>query len=154
MPNGWDEVAGGFPAMTNNVPFLVKDVALLAASFYLLKQEVVRAGRRRHHQPSDPGPIATTMAALGLLRDNLEYHVLRAAMVPTFFAAFSYTKWHQYGAQLMIPFISHSPFIFWLYPAFGTHGGAQLPRCVRVDHLRAAICRFWDKRLGALGRSR
>jgi uncharacterized membrane protein YkgB len=24
----------------------------------------------------------------------------------------------------MVPFISHSPFIFWLYPAFGIRGGA------------------------------
>jgi uncharacterized membrane protein YkgB len=43
MPDGWAESAGGFPAMTGNVPFLMKDVVLLAASFYLLKQDVVRA---------------------------------------------------------------------------------------------------------------
>ena len=42
MPDGWDASAGGFPAMTGNVPFLMKDVALLAASFYLLKQDVGR----------------------------------------------------------------------------------------------------------------
>jgi uncharacterized membrane protein YkgB len=41
MPNGWD-TAAGFPAMAGNVPFLMKDVVLLAASFYLLKQDVVR----------------------------------------------------------------------------------------------------------------
>jgi uncharacterized membrane protein YkgB len=41
MPNGWDPVAG-FPAMAGNVPFLMKDVVLLAASIYLLKQDVVR----------------------------------------------------------------------------------------------------------------
>src|SRR5215470_6536046 len=41
MPNGWDPVAG-FPAMAGNVPFLVKDLVLLAASIYLLKQDVVR----------------------------------------------------------------------------------------------------------------
>jgi hypothetical protein len=28
--------------MTGNVPFLMKDVVLLAVSFYLLKQDVVR----------------------------------------------------------------------------------------------------------------
>jgi uncharacterized membrane protein YkgB len=43
MPDGWDPVAGGFPAMTGNVPFLMKDVVLLAASFYLLKQDVARS---------------------------------------------------------------------------------------------------------------
>jgi uncharacterized membrane protein YkgB len=140
MPNGWDEVAGGFPAMTNNAPFLVKDVALLAASFYLLKQDVVRTGgaRTTNHLIR---PIATTMAALGLLRDNLEYHVLRAA-IAYIFAAFSYTKWHQYGAQLMIPFISHSPFYFLAVSGFRNTWRCALPGCVRVDHLRAAICRI------------
>jgi uncharacterized membrane protein YkgB len=41
MPNGWDPAAG-FPAMAGNVPFLLKDVVLLAVSIYLLKQDVVR----------------------------------------------------------------------------------------------------------------
>jgi hypothetical protein len=41
MPNGWDPAAG-FPAMAGNVPFLVKDIVLLAVSFYLLKQDVMR----------------------------------------------------------------------------------------------------------------
>jgi uncharacterized membrane protein YkgB len=44
MPDGWD-AAAGFPAMAGNVPFLMKDVVLLAASFYLLKQDAVRASR-------------------------------------------------------------------------------------------------------------
>ena len=47
MPNGWDPVAG-FPAMAGNVPFLMKDVVLLAASIYLLKQDVVRLLETRH----------------------------------------------------------------------------------------------------------
>ena len=42
MPDGWD-AAAGFPAMKGNVAFLMKDVVLLAASFYLLKQDLVRA---------------------------------------------------------------------------------------------------------------
>jgi uncharacterized membrane protein YkgB len=45
MPGGWDPVAG-FPAMTGNVPFLMKDVVLLAASLYLLKQDVERIAQR------------------------------------------------------------------------------------------------------------
>src|SRR5262249_29200267 len=43
MLNGWDAAAGGFPAMTGNVPFLMKDVVLFAVSFYLFKQDVIRA---------------------------------------------------------------------------------------------------------------
>ena len=42
MPNGWAASAGGFPAMTGNVPFLVKDLVLFAVSVYLLKQDVMR----------------------------------------------------------------------------------------------------------------
>jgi uncharacterized membrane protein YkgB len=42
MPDGWAPSAGGFPAMTGNIPFLMKDVVLLAASVYLLKEDVVR----------------------------------------------------------------------------------------------------------------
>jgi uncharacterized membrane protein YkgB len=41
MPNGWDPSAG-FPAMAGNVPFLMKDVVLLAVSVYLLRQDVMR----------------------------------------------------------------------------------------------------------------
>ena len=43
MPDGWAPSAGGFPAMVGNVAFLMKDVVLLAVSFYLLKQDVARA---------------------------------------------------------------------------------------------------------------
>jgi uncharacterized membrane protein YkgB len=42
MPDGWDASAGGFPGMTGNVPFLMKDVVLLAASIYLLRQDALR----------------------------------------------------------------------------------------------------------------
>jgi uncharacterized membrane protein YkgB len=42
MPDGWNASAGGFPAMQGNVAFLMKDVVLLAASVYLLKQDAIR----------------------------------------------------------------------------------------------------------------
>jgi uncharacterized membrane protein YkgB len=43
FPDGWAASAGGFPAMTENVAFLMKDLVLLAVSFYLLKQDLIRA---------------------------------------------------------------------------------------------------------------
>jgi uncharacterized membrane protein YkgB len=68
MPDGWAASAGGFPAMTGNVPFLMKDVVLFAASFYLLKQDVVRASlsaaeRREWRQVGDPGARAAGQVA-------------------------------------------------------------------------------------------
>jgi len=45
MPNGWAASAGGFPAMTEHVAFLMKDIVLFSVSFYLLRQDVARASR-------------------------------------------------------------------------------------------------------------
>ena len=43
MPDGWAASARGFPAMAERVAFLMKDLVLFAVSFYLLKQDLVRA---------------------------------------------------------------------------------------------------------------
>jgi uncharacterized membrane protein YkgB len=42
MPDGWAASAGGFPAMTERVAFLMKDLVLFGVSFYLLRQDVIR----------------------------------------------------------------------------------------------------------------
>jgi uncharacterized membrane protein YkgB len=42
MPNGWAASDGGFPAMTEHVAFLMKDIVLLSVSFYLLRQDLSR----------------------------------------------------------------------------------------------------------------
>ena len=56
MPDGWDASAGGFPAMTGNVPFLMKDVVLLAVSVYLLKQDAQRVALANAVSGSPWGP--------------------------------------------------------------------------------------------------
>jgi uncharacterized membrane protein YkgB len=149
MPNGWDEVAGGFPAMTNDVPFLMKDIVLLAASYYLLRQDLVRVIRSGTTNPLIKS-LAKAMVGLGIFGEEFEYNSLRVAMVITF-AFFGYTKWHQYGARTMIPFISNSPFIFWLYPAFGLRGGARFLGASEWTIFALLFAGFWDKRLGILG---
>jgi uncharacterized membrane protein YkgB len=55
MPDGWAASAGGFPAMTEKVAFLMKDFVLLAVSFYLLKQDLVRTSlpARKADEPSE-----------------------------------------------------------------------------------------------------
>lgn len=49
IPNGWARSAGGFPAMTETVAFLLKDVVLLAVSVYLMRQDVIRASDTTEH---------------------------------------------------------------------------------------------------------
>jgi uncharacterized membrane protein YkgB len=68
MPDGWAASAGGFPAMTGNDPFLMKDVVLLAVSFYLLKQDVVRASlpaaeRGERREVGEPRALAAGKVA-------------------------------------------------------------------------------------------
>src|SRR5207302_9132137 len=68
MPDGWD-AAAGFPAMKGNVAFLMKDVVLLAGSFYLLKQDLVRAARPKVKQRVEPevvGPRAWVTVELAV----------------------------------------------------------------------------------------
>jgi uncharacterized membrane protein YkgB len=43
LPDAWAREAGGFPIMTLPLGFLMKDVLFLAASLYLLKQDLTRA---------------------------------------------------------------------------------------------------------------
>ena len=53
MPDGWAPSAGGFPAMTGNIRFLMKDLVLLAVSIYLLKQDVMRVSLTAARPVSD-----------------------------------------------------------------------------------------------------
>jgi uncharacterized membrane protein YkgB len=43
LPGAWLQEAGGFPIFTLPMGFLMKDLVFLAAAFYLLKQDLVRA---------------------------------------------------------------------------------------------------------------
>ena len=135
--------------MTNNVPFLMKDIVLLAASYYLLRQDLVRLIRSGTTNPLIKS-LAKVMVGLGIFGEQFEYNSMRLAMVITF-AFFGYTKWHRYGAQTMIPFISNSPFIFWLYPAFGLRGGARFLGASEWTIFALLYAGFWDKRLGIFG---
>jgi uncharacterized membrane protein YkgB len=59
----------------------------------------------------------------GLLQSDVDYHLIRASMV-LIFLLFGYQKWFEYEAQVLIPYISNGPLIFWLYPVFGIRGAS------------------------------
>ena len=49
--------------------------------------------------------LVNALARSGLLKEDLEYHLLRASMV-IIFLFFGYQKWFEYEALVLIPYIS------------------------------------------------
>jgi hypothetical protein len=62
--------------------------------------------------------LVRILVRLGILTEDLDYHLIRASMI-IIFLFFGYQKWFQYEADVLIPYISNGPLIFWLYPLFG-----------------------------------
>ena len=93
--------------------------------------------------------VIRLLTKTGILQSDIDYHLIRASMVLIFFA-FGYQKWFEYEAQVLIPYISNGPLVFWLYPAFGIRGASWF---LGVSELFGALLflGFWDKRLGILG---
>jgi uncharacterized membrane protein YkgB len=94
--------------------------------------------------------IADVLTRMGLLKEDLDYHLLRASMV-LIFLLFGYQKWFEYEAQALIPFISNGPFISWLYPVFGIRGATWFLGTSEWLFGALLFLGFWDKRLGVLG---
>ena len=90
------------------------------------------------------------LTRLGLLRKDLDYHLMRASMVLVFLL-FGYQKWFEYEAQALIPFISHGPLIFWLYPLLGIRGATWFLGVSEWSFCALLFLGFWNKELGILG---
>ena len=133
-PDAWAASSGGFPAMGGATPFLIKDVVLLAACLYLLKQDLLRMPDR-------------TAAGNRLLRSDFEYPLLRAAMV-LIFLMFGYGKWFEYAARLMVNFTTHGPLIFWMYPVLGLRGESDFLGASELLTASLFFAGFWNKKLG------
>src|ERR1700740_3684255 len=94
--------------------------------------------------------LAQLAARSALVTGDLDYHLVRAAMV-LIFALFGYQKWFDYEAQVLIPFISNGPFIFWLEPVFGVHGATYFLAVSQGLFGTLLLAGFWNKPLGILG---
>src|SRR5271166_5134099 len=90
------------------------------------------------------------LTKLGLLKEDLDYHVVRASMVIIFFF-FGYQKWFAYEAHELIPFISNGPLISWMYPAFGIQGASWFLGVSEWLFGALLFMGFWNKKLGVLG---
>jgi uncharacterized membrane protein YkgB len=94
--------------------------------------------------------LTSILIKFGLLKDDLDYHLLRASMV-IIFLAFGYQKWWEYEAQVLIPYISNGPLIFWLYPVFGIRGASWFLGASEWLFGALLFLGFWNKKLGILG---
>jgi uncharacterized membrane protein YkgB len=90
------------------------------------------------------------MTKLGLLKEDLDYHLIRVSMV-IILLFFGYQKWFAYEAQALIPYISHGPLIFWMYPAFGIKGATYFLGVAEWLFGALLLAGFWNKKLGILG---
>src|SRR6201989_275303 len=95
-------------------------------------------------------PLVGILRRIGLLSEDLDYHVVRASMVIMFFF-FGYQKWWAYEAERLVPFISNGPLIWWLYPVFGHQGASWFLGASEWTFGTLLLAGFWDKRLGVLG---
>src|ERR1700751_2302989 len=87
---------------------------------------------------------------LGILKGNLDYHLMRAAMV-IIMLLFGYQKWFPYEAHTLIPFISNGPLISWMYPVFGIRGASWFLGVSEGLFGGLIFPGFWNKAAGALG---
>ena len=94
--------------------------------------------------------LARALIRLGILKEDLDYHLIRASMV-IIFLFFGYQKWFQYEAEVLIPYISNGPFIFWLYPAFGIRGASWFLGSCEWTFGTLLFLGFWNKKFGVLG---
>src|ERR1700737_5549519 len=94
--------------------------------------------------------VIDVLIKLGILKEDLDYHLIRAAMV-IIFLFFGYQKWFEYEAQVLIPYISNGPLISWMYPVFGIRGASWFLGVSEWLFGALLFLGFWNKRLGILG---
>ena len=94
--------------------------------------------------------LVNVLIKLGLLKGDLEYHLIRGSMV-ILFLFFGYQKWFDYEAQILIPYISNGPLISWMYPVFGVRGASWFLGVSEWSFASLLFLGFWNKRSGVLG---
>lgn len=95
-------------------------------------------------------PLAKVLIRFGILKEDLDYHLIRASMVIMFFF-FGYQKWFQYEADVLIPYINNGPLISWLYPVFGIRGATWFLGISEWSFGTLLFLGFWNKKFGILG---
>jgi uncharacterized membrane protein YkgB len=90
------------------------------------------------------------LAKTAPFQEDLDYKLIRASMVIIYFF-FGYQKWFNYEAQGLIPFFTHGPLIFWMYPVFGVKGASYFLGVSEWLFGGLLFAGFWNKKLSVLG---
>src|SRR5262249_38130740 len=94
--------------------------------------------------------LVKVLARSGLLKGDLDLHLVRGSMV-LIFLLFGYQKWFEYEAQTLVPFISNGPFTFWMYPVFGLRGASWFLGVSEWLTAGLLIWGFWNPKAGVVG---
>jgi uncharacterized membrane protein YkgB len=94
--------------------------------------------------------LTNLLSRFGIFKNDFDYHLVRASMV-IIYLFFGYQKWFQYEADALVPYISHGPLIFWMYPVFGVHGATYFLGVSEWLFGALLFLGFWNKKLGILG---
>jgi uncharacterized membrane protein YkgB len=94
--------------------------------------------------------LINLLAKIGILKNNLDYHLIRASMV-VIFLFFGYQKWFEYEAEALVPYINNGPLIFWMYPVFGVRGATYFLGITEWLFGGLLFLGYWNKKLGILG---
>ena len=94
--------------------------------------------------------LINVLGHMRLLKGDLDNHLVRASMVIIYFF-FGYQKWFNYEAQGLIPFFTHGPLIFWMYPVFGIKGSSYFLGVSEWLFGALLLAGFWNRKLGILG---
>jgi len=94
--------------------------------------------------------LINRFAQMRIFQGDLDLHLVRASMVIIYFF-FGYQKWFDYEAQGLIPFFTHGPLIFWMYPVFGMKVSTYFLGVSEWLFGALLLAGFWKKKLGVLG---
>lgn len=100
------------------------------------------------HSPIAPAQQASNGFAPRLR--GIGAFVLRYSLV-FFLVFFGALKWTAAEAKGIEPMVSHSPFFFWLYPAFGVQGGSEVIGVVELVIALLIVVRRWAPRASGVG---
>jgi len=90
------------------------------------------------------------LSRMRIFNGDLDNHLVRASMVVIYFM-FGYQKWFEYEAKGLIPFFTHGPLIFWMYPVFGIRGSSYFLGVSEWLFGALILIGFWNKKVGVLG---